>query len=52
MHEHGLEVDTTFVGVRNTYGLYYWAELGKLYPEAQLALTDRAKSRTAEFMVG
>ena len=39
--EHALEEDRYLCGVRVTYCLEEWAELGKLYPPARTALHDK-----------
>lgn len=43
-HEHALEIDDSYSGVRASFALSSWVELGKLYPparEALVAIRDR-----------
>ncbi|MEP6670170.1 MAG: serine/threonine-protein kinase [Chthoniobacter sp.] len=39
-HYHSLEFDPAFSGVRLSFALSYWVELGKHYPKARLALIE------------
>ena len=38
IHRHAVEHDVLFHGVRLSYALYEWLELGEAYPRARLAL--------------
>jgi hypothetical protein len=38
-HDHALEINPAFAGVRLSFALGYWLELAKVYPEAMQALT-------------
>lgn len=39
-HEHALDIDPAFAGVRLSYALQDWIELGKVYPPAMAALEE------------
>src|SRR5262245_56849046 len=40
IHEHALEHEPAFYGVRLSFALAYWVELAKVYPEARRALEE------------
>jgi hypothetical protein len=40
IHEHALEYEPAFYGVRLSFALAYWVELANVYPEARRALEE------------
>ena len=42
-HDHALELDEAYAGVRLSYNLDEWSNLGKEFPAARSALSDRAE---------
>jgi len=46
-HEHVLEEDRGYYGVRLSFALMYWMELGKVYPEAAREM-ERIRDRKTE----
>lgn len=51
-HDHALDVDRSFVGVRLSYAVSEWADLGEHYPPALTALEDVRDSKTSTLMKG
>jgi len=45
-HDHALEHDRGMYGVRLSFALSYWLELGKVYPEAKTALLEMRDKKT------
>ncbi|MBL9135396.1 MAG: serine/threonine protein kinase [Verrucomicrobiales bacterium] len=48
-HHHALEQDPALSGVRLSFALSDWIELGRRYPKARQALEDIRKTKTHEF---
>lgn len=51
-HEHALEEQPSLCGVRLSYALYDWIELGKAYPPARQALVDIRDRKTQALLDG
>ena len=51
-HDHALEVDQAYYGVRLSYALGYWIELGRKYPPALVALHQIRDSKTSRLSSG
>jgi hypothetical protein len=51
-HDHALDVDRSFVGVRLSYAVSEWVDLGELYPPALTALEDVRDAKTSSLMKG
>jgi hypothetical protein len=51
-HHHALEEDRALRGVRLSYALYDWIELGKVYPPAQQALVDLREQKAQILRLG
>ena len=49
-HEHALDKDKSMQGVRLSFALGDWKELGDLYPPALKALTDIRDTKTGEIL--
>jgi hypothetical protein len=51
-HEHALEHDPAYYGVRLSFALAYWIELGEAYPRAIEALKEIRNSKTQVLLDG
>ena len=51
-HNHALEYDESMTGVRLSFALSDWLELGEKYPPARIALVDIRDQKTEELMSG
>jgi len=51
-HHHALEESRALAGVRLSYALYYWLDLGKAYPPAQQALNDLREQKAQTLLRG
>jgi hypothetical protein len=51
-HHHALEENRALAGVRLSYALYYWLDLGKAYPPAQQALLDLREQKAQTLLRG
>jgi hypothetical protein len=51
-HNHALEVRPSYYGVRLSFALSDWAELGKKYPPALTALRNIRDEKTSRLMTG
>lgn len=51
-HKHALEYDRDMRGVRLSFALWYWIELGKQYPKARQALVEIRDSDAQRFHDG
>nr|MBP9901093.1 hypothetical protein [Verrucomicrobiota bacterium] len=51
-HNHALEFGAGQVGVRLSFALADWIELGRRYPKAKQALIEIRDAKTREFMAG
>ena len=51
-HEHALEHEPSLYGVRLSFALWYWIELGHVYPEARSALKRIRDEKTARLLNG
>ncbi|HMH15763.1 MAG TPA: hypothetical protein VK578_21865 [Edaphobacter sp.] len=51
-HEHALEADRGMAGVRLSYAISEWAELGDVYPPARIALERVRDAKTDALMNG
>ena len=51
-HEHALELEPALYGVRRSFALAYWADLGKRYPAARDALVDTRDRKVASLRLG
>jgi len=51
-HQHALAEDRALVGVRLSYGLFYWMELAKVYPPAGAALEAQCDRHAAALLDG
>ena len=51
-HDHALDVDRSWVGVRLSYAVSEWADLGKLYPPALTALKEVRDAKTSSLIKG
>src|SRR5215469_5250342 len=51
-HEHALDTDRSLVGVRLSYAISEWADLGEVYPPALRALEDVREAKSASLMKG
>lgn len=49
-HHHALEVEPSLYGVRLSFALSHWKELGEAYPPARLALTEIRDAKTATLL--
>ena len=50
-HDHALEHDRSYYGVRLSFALAYWTDLAEAYPEARAAL-EQIKQRKDELLSG
>lgn len=51
-HHHALEFQPSFYGVRLSFALEYWKELGEVYPPAMAALRKIRDDKTAALLRG
>lgn len=51
-HDHALEQQPSMVGVRLSFALMYWKQLGDVYPPAQAALKKTRDDKTTLFYQG
>jgi len=51
-HNHGLEADPSYYGVRLSFALADWIELGKKYPEALVTLKSIRDEKTSRLLAG
>ena len=51
-HNHALEIDPAQTGVRLSFALSDWMELGRRYPKAKQALIDIRDNKTRELREG
>lgn len=51
-HEHALKERPALIGVRLSYALAYWVELGKVYPPAMRALEQIRDDKSAALLEG
>src|SRR6185503_2215938 len=51
-HEHALEVRPSYYGVRLSYALSDWAELGKVYPKALETLKGIRDEKASRLLTG
>ena len=51
-HDHALEINEAHYGVRLSYALSYWIDLGKKYPKALDALKDMRDQKTRRLLGG
>lgn len=51
-HNHALEVQRSYYGVRLSYALGYWVELGKQYPKATEVLRAIRDEKTSRLLAG
>lgn len=51
-HDHALEIDRSYYGVRLSYALGYWIKLGEKYPPALVALLQIRDSKTSRLSSG
>jgi tetratricopeptide (TPR) repeat protein len=51
-HNHGLEADPSYYGVRLSFALADWVELGKKYPEALATLKSIRDEKTSRLLMG
>ena len=51
-HDHALEINQAHYGVRLSFALSYWIDLGKKYPKALDALKDIRDKKTARLVAG
>jgi hypothetical protein len=51
-HDHALEINEAHYGVRLSFALSYWIDLGKKYPKALEALKDIRDKKTARLVAG
>jgi hypothetical protein len=51
-HHHALEENRALAGVRLSYALHYWLDLGKAYPPAQQALLDLREQTAQRLLQG
>ena len=51
-HDHALEFQSSLYGVRLSFALEYWKELGELYPPAMAALRKLRDDKTAALLCG
>jgi hypothetical protein len=51
-HDHALEQDNNLYGVRLSFALSYWKNLGSLHPRALTALRDTRDNKTALLKTG
>lgn len=51
-HNHALEERPSYYGVRLSYALSDWVELGKRYPQALVTLRDIGEEKTARLLAG
>jgi hypothetical protein len=51
-HHHALEEDRALYGVRLSYALFDWIELGKVYPPAQQALLELREQKAQTLLQG
>lgn len=52
LYEHSLEIESTFVAVRNSYVLGFWAMLAKKHPPADLALKELGETKINLLLTG
>lgn len=52
IHDHILELDRAYYGVRLSFALGYWVELGTVYPKALEALVAIRDEKTARLLSG
>ena len=51
-HDHALEFDQAYYGVRLSFALGYWVELAQAYPKAMDALLEMRDRKTAAILKG
>ena len=51
-HDHALEINQAHYGVRLSFALSYWIDLGKKYPKALNALKDIRDKKAARLVAG
>jgi len=51
-HDHALEIDESYYGVRLSYALSYWIELGKKYSPAAKALLQIRDKKASRLLAG
>jgi len=51
-HHHALEADRALAGVRLSYAIFEWVDLGGLYPPAQRALESVRDAKTESLIQG
>jgi hypothetical protein len=51
-HDHALEIRQSYYGVRLSYALLDWVELGKLYPKAMEVLRTISDQKTSRLLAG
>ncbi len=51
-HNHGLEADPSYYGVRLSFALSDWIELGKKYPQALVTLKSIRDEKTSRLLLG
>jgi hypothetical protein len=51
-HNHALEIDRSYYGIRLSFALSDWVELGKKYPKALEALKDIRNKKTSRLLTG
>lgn len=51
-HDHALEIDPALSGVRLSFALAYWTELGRTYPKALQALQEVRDRKTGSILQG
>ena len=51
-HEHALECDSAYYGVRLSFALASWIELGQAYPPAEIALRNIRDRKTKALLSG
>jgi hypothetical protein len=51
-HDHALEEEPSLYGVRLSFALSYWKELGNLYPKALIALNRKRDAKTKILLSG
>jgi len=51
-HHHGLDADRSYYGVRLSFALSEWVELGRKYPKALATLKDIRDEKTSRLIAG
>ncbi len=51
-HNHGLDADPSYSGVRLSFALADWIELGKKYPQALMTLKDIRDEKSLRLLMG